>query len=210
MTISPFLAWCSANPQAAILLVGVVVSFINGLLPARFAKSRVGRVADVLLDRSAALARSNAKGTLKWPFMASVLLAPIPEEPPPSERPTTLPPPPMEGLKSVLVLFFSLSVVLPFGGTLFMGCPTAADLSMRASPGVPDPNGCEPGTGICIQNFRDSGLALPTRCSGSRRQWPDLPLDGLGRQRTCARGEGCTVTDAGRAICTPVPQEGSR
>ena len=85
----------------------------------------------------------------------------------------------------------------------FTGCPVASDLAMRASPGLPDPNGCTPNQGRCI-DFQDSGYMLPVQCSSTRREWPALPRDGLGNQRTCALHEGCRVNDAGIASCTPM------
>ena len=82
-----------------------------------------------------------------------------------------------------------------------MGCPTAAELSMRAAPGIPDPGNCTPDVGVCVYDV-DAGTVMPAFCSRSRRLWPGLPRDGHGRQRVCAPGEGCALNDAGVAHCT--------
>ena len=85
--------------------------------------------------------------------------------------------------------------------TLLAGCPKPGELARRASANVPEPSGCTPDRGVCI-DWRDAGVWVPAHCSASNRAWPQLPLDGRGVQRTCAPGEGCALDDAGRAHCT--------
>lgn len=75
---------------------------------------------------------------------------------------------------------------------LITGCPFVRDAAMRAAPGVPDPNDCNPGVQRC-------NGGVPVVCSATRREWPALPRSASGEQRTCAPG-ACVVSD-GVAHC---------
>lgn len=68
--------WIVANPYLSLLFIGAILSFVNGLLPAKVASGPFGKSLHELLDRLSVLARSDAPGTLKWPVVATSLLQP--------------------------------------------------------------------------------------------------------------------------------------
>lgn len=81
MTLASFVSWCAAHPLEALALLGAALSVLNGALPASVQRGPVGRALHLALDRVAVLSRSDAAGTLKWPGIASVMLAPPPPAP---------------------------------------------------------------------------------------------------------------------------------
>lgn len=66
--------WIIANPYLSLLFIGAILSFINGLLPAKVAAGPIGKVLHKALDRLSVLTRTDAPGTLKWPLVGSVLV----------------------------------------------------------------------------------------------------------------------------------------
>ena len=66
--------WIVANPYLSLLFIGAILSFLNGLLPTKAAKSPFGKALNELLDRLSVLTRTDAPGTLKWPLVGSVLV----------------------------------------------------------------------------------------------------------------------------------------
>ena len=85
----PLLAWLIAHPYEALIAAGALLSILNGALPSRVQRGPVGRVLHEVLDRLAMLSRADARGTLKWPGVASSLLVPPSVGPlaPPPESP---------------------------------------------------------------------------------------------------------------------------
>lgn len=79
--------WILANPYETLLLIGAAVSFINGLLPAKVAAGRVGKVFNEVIDRLSALTRRDAPGTLKWPVVGTSLLQSLKDTPPATPPP---------------------------------------------------------------------------------------------------------------------------
>ena len=92
--------WIVANPYLSLLFIGAILSFLNGLLPTKAAKSPFGKALNELLDRLSVLTRTDAPGTLKWPVIGTSLLKPGARSPsaPPAvpARPT---PPTQESTK---------------------------------------------------------------------------------------------------------------
>lgn len=66
--------WIVAHPYEALLLIGAILSFINGTLPSSVASGPFGKVIHEILDRLSVLSRTDAPGTLKWPLIATSLL----------------------------------------------------------------------------------------------------------------------------------------
>ena len=87
--MSAVLAWVAAHPFEALAGLAAVLSIVNGALPASVQRGPVGRVLHEVLDRLAMLTRSDARGTLKWPGVASALIVPPSVGPlaPPPESP---------------------------------------------------------------------------------------------------------------------------
>lgn len=83
--------WIVANPYLSLLFIGAILSFFNGLLPTKAAKSPFGKALNELLDRLSVLTRTDAPGTLKWPFIGTSLLKPGAR---PSSAPPAVPSPP--------------------------------------------------------------------------------------------------------------------
>ena len=74
-------------------------------------------------------------------------------------------------------------------------CGPAREALMGATTGVPSPTpGVDAGTNRC-------NGSVPEVCSSTGRCWPALPRDAFGRQRVCVAG--CTLDDAGVAVCLP-------
>src|SRR5437867_2715278 len=98
-------AWTTLQAVAPFLVVALLPSLINALLPYPQAQRAV-RVLHVLLELLSVLVRSNSPGTLKAPFTLSK--SPTSAPPPPrSSPPPTVGPPPL------LALFFLLLVAIP-------------------------------------------------------------------------------------------------
>lgn len=82
--------WIVANPYLSLLFIGAILSFINGLLPAKVAKGPFGTALHELLDRLSVLTRTDAPGTLKWPVIGTSILQPkVPTPPTPPAPPAT-------------------------------------------------------------------------------------------------------------------------
>ena len=73
---------------------------------------------------------------------------------------------------------------------LSQGCDPLREGVMRATPGVPAPNGCVEGTAACIAT--GAGM-VPAPCGDTHRMWPSLPRRADGTRRTCVAG--CVVRD---------------
>jgi len=82
--------WIVVNPYLSLLFIGAILSFINGLLPAKVAAGPFGKALHEILDRLSVLVRTDAPGTLKWPVIGTSLLQPrdTPQAPAPSTHPT--------------------------------------------------------------------------------------------------------------------------
>ena len=74
--------WIVANPYLSLLFIGAALSFVNGLLPTKMAKSPFGKALNELLDRLSVLTRTDAPGTLKWPVIGTSILQPRGTTPP--------------------------------------------------------------------------------------------------------------------------------
>lgn len=182
--MSAVLAWVAAHPFETLAGLAAVLSIVNGALPASVQRGPIGRVLHDVLDRLAMLTRSDARGTLKWPGVASALIVP------PSVGP--LAPPPDQGgyveggaMLGVCVLALAASLACS-------GCPCVREIAMRAAPGVPDPSGCVAGVQRCADG-------VPVVCSATGREWAALPRSASGEQRTCA--PGVCVVSGGVAHC---------
>ncbi len=80
--------WIVANPYLSLLFIGAILSFVNGLLPAKVARSPFGKALNELLDRLSVLTRTDAPGTLKWPVIGTSILKPRATTPPAQPPPT--------------------------------------------------------------------------------------------------------------------------
>ena len=183
--MSAALAWVAAHPFETLVGLAALLSIINGALPASVQSGPVGRVLHAVLDRLAVLTRSDARGTLKWPGVASALIVP------PSVGP--LAPPPDQGGYVEGGAMLGVCVLALASSLACSGCPCVREIAMRAAPGVPDPSGCVAGVQRCADG-------VPVVCSATGREWAALPRSASGEQRTCAPGV-CVVSDAGVAYC---------
>lgn len=69
--LTPIGHWIVAHPYECLLLLGAVLSFINGLLPAQVKAGTVGKILHAVLDRLSVLTRVDSPGTLKWPVIGT-------------------------------------------------------------------------------------------------------------------------------------------
>lgn len=185
-----FTAWIVAHPYESLVALGAILSLVNGALPASVQRGPVGRVLHTLLDRLAVLARRDAPGTLKWPGVASAVLAP---PVPPSVGPLA-PPSDQSGHVEGAAMLGACVVALA-ASLACAGCPWVREGAARATVTVTDPRDCVPLATRCVAGV--PVVCSPTPVPGSvlHREWPMLPRDGRGMQRGCA--SGCVVDDAG-------------
>ena len=103
------------------------------------------------------------------------------------------------------MLFRSL-IALAVLSIVGLACGPVRRVVLDHAGGVPARGACTPHVQRCTQA---GGVFLPVVCSDDHREWPALPLRPDGTQRTCAPGEGCTVSDAGVAHCTAAVDGGA-
>lgn len=110
--------------------------------------------------------------------------------------------------RTLLAVVVSLAVVVPVGMVL-TGCPVAREVALVAAR-APSPGDCRPGAHRCMTT---PDGPVPVVCShvaaldGRHREWPSLPRDSYGAQRTCLHG--CTVdADSGVAHCVGLATDG--
>src|SRR6266542_6270272 len=103
-------AWATLQAVAPFLVVALLPSLINALLPYPSAQGAV-RVLHVILEFLSVLTRSNSPGTLKAPFTLSKPPAST-SQPPSSQPPSSAP---AAGIP-LLALFALLIVSIPGGG----------------------------------------------------------------------------------------------
>ena len=94
-------------------------------------------------------------------------------------------------IATVLRVTLALLAVGIFVGDV-CGCEPIREGVMVLTPGVPPRSDCAEGTQRCAG-------AVPEVCSASHRWWSALPPRADGTPRACAGG--CSVTDAGVAVC---------
>ena len=85
-SLTPLWNWIVANPYLSLLLFGAILSFVNGLLPAKVAAGPLGKALNELLDRLSVLTRTDAPGTLKWPVVGTSILQPGRSAPAPTQE----------------------------------------------------------------------------------------------------------------------------
>jgi hypothetical protein len=85
-SLTPLWHWVLANPYESLLIIGAILSFINGLLPAKVAAGPVGKAILGVLDRLSVLTRTDAPGTLKWPVIGTSILQPGGSPPAPTQE----------------------------------------------------------------------------------------------------------------------------
>jgi hypothetical protein len=199
---------CIALSALAALWAMVKLSYQRALgrpMPRNALTGTLDVLAELAVNVVGAVSRALKLGTGDGLFRPTVPLTPAE-----AARPTIAPPeaidPAQRGSIDIATLLaigsgaMALLCVVVAIALSAQGCIPVRRFVLDHTSGVPARGPCVPDVHRCATT--DAGLAVPVVCSADHREWSSLPLRPDGSERTCAPGEGCSLTDAGVARCT--------